>query len=417
MTITPERRTLLPLAGPHGSRSWATCHYRCGNACDQPEPNTSGNEHVASVIQSAIHRRSVLGGAALGAGALVVTGLAGPAAAAPAGRGRRTPVPSTDSWTPVAPNVRDTVSVPDGYRTRLVAAWGDPVLPGAPAFDPHAQTPESAAMQFGYNCDYVGVLPLDRRSALLVVNHEYTNEELMFPAGAYDSATTKRIAMASHGLSVLKIQRRGNDGDWKRANPRSSAYNRRVTASTPFTVDGPAAGDPRLRTTADPSGRTVLGTLNNCAGGITPWGTVLSGEENFNQYFDKSGALDSRYTASYARYGLTGTGSRGWSEVDPRFDLTREPHEPFRFGWVVELDPNDPSSTPRKHTMLGRFKHEGANIQIADSGHAVAYLGDDERGDYLYKFVSADRFDPRDSQAARRRNLQLLTGARCTSPG
>ncbi|MGZ8750896.1 MAG: PhoX family protein, partial [Pseudonocardia sp.] len=336
---------------------------------------------------------------------------AGPAAGPPGygGHSGRTPVPSTDSWTPVAPNVRDTVTVPDGYRTRLVAAWGDPVLPGAPAFDPHTQTPESAAMQFGYNCDYVGVLPLDRHSALLVVNHEYTNEELMFPAGAYDSATTKRIAMASHGLSVLQIQRQGRDGAWKRSHPRASSYNRRVTASTPFVVDGPAAGHARLRTTADPRGRTVLGTLNNCAGGTTPWGTVLSGEENFNQYFDTSGALDPRYTASYARYGITGTGSRGWSEVDPRFDLSREPHEPFRFGWIVEIDPHDPSSTPRKHTMLGRFKHEGANIQISDSGHAVAYLGDDERGDYLYKFVSADRFDPRDSQAAHKRNLQLLT--------
>jgi secreted PhoX family phosphatase len=215
--------------------------------------------------------------------------------------------------------------------------------------------------------------------------------------------------MASHGLSVLKIQRAGGSGSWQRTHPRASSYNRRVTALTPFLLDGPAAGEARLRTTADPSGRTVLGTLNNCSGGTTPWGTVLSGEENFNQYFDRSGALDARYTASYARLGITGTGSRGWSEVDPRFDLTTEPHEPFRFGWVVEIDPFDPASTPRKHTMLGRFKHEGANIQIADSGHAVAYMGDDERGDYLYKFVSADTFDPRDTQAARKRNLRLLT--------
>jgi secreted PhoX family phosphatase len=174
MTLTPQRRTLLPLAGPHGSRSWATCHYRCGNACDQPEPNTSGHEHVSSVIATAVRRRSLLGGAAaLGAGALVLSGAAGPATASgvAAPPGQRTPAPSTDRWTPVAPNVRDTVTVPDGYRTRLVAAWGDPVLPGAPDFDPYRQTPESAAMQFGYNNDYVGVLPLDRRSALLLCNH------------------------------------------------------------------------------------------------------------------------------------------------------------------------------------------------------------------------------------------------------
>ena len=140
---------------------------------------------------------------------------------------------------------------------------------------------------------------------------------------------------------------------------------------------------------------------------MTPWGTVLSGEENFNQYFDTVRRARLRATpTSYARYGITGTGARGWSEVDPRFDLTTEPHEPFRFGWIVEVDPYDPTSTPRKHTMLGRFKHEGANVAIADSGHAVAYMGDDERGDYIYKFVSADTLRPGgDRRARRKRNL------------
>jgi secreted PhoX family phosphatase len=152
----------------------------------------------------------------------------------------------------------------------------------------------------------------------------------------------------------------------------------------------------------------VLGTLGNCAGGTTPWGTVLSGEENFNGYFDASGALDSRYATSYKRYGLAGDG-RGWNEVDPRFDLTQEPHEPFRFGWIVELDPSDPGSTPRKHTMLGRFKHEGANVALSRSGKAVVYMGDDERGDYIYKFVSRDSHDPRRGASARRHNLTLLT--------
>jgi secreted PhoX family phosphatase len=301
--------------------------------------------------------------------------------------------------------------VPDGYPPRTVIRGGDRVVAGAPAFDAWAQTPESAAAQLGYNSDYVGVLPLDRRSALLVVNHEYTNEELMFPEGVYDDATIRRIAIESHGMSVVKIQKASgmSSGDWKLSHPASSPYNRRITGTTPFEVDGPAAGDERLRTSADPTGRRVLGTFNNCAGGQTPWGTVLSGEENFNQYFGRSGELDPRYSTSYARYGISGSGGRGWHEVDPRFDLTIEPHEPFRFGWVVEVDPHDPKSTPTKHTMLGRLKHEGANVIIADDGRAVAYMGDDERGDYLYKFVSADTFDPRDSQAAKRRNMQLLT--------
>ena len=138
----------------------------------------------------------------------------------------------------------------------------------------------------------------------------------------------------------------------------------------------------------------MLGTFGNCSGGTTPWGTVLSGEENFNGYFDKSGDLDPRYAASYARYGLNGSG-RGWKDVDPRFDLTTEPHEPFRFGWIVEVDPLRPESTPRKLSMLGRFKHEGANVAIAPGGRAVVYMGDDERGDYMYKFVSRDKVDSR----------------------
>ena len=141
---------------------------------------------------------------------------------------------------------------------------------------------------------------------------------------------------------------------------------------------------------------------------MTPWGTVLSGEENFNGYFDNSGAIDPRYAASYQRYGITGAG-RGWNEVDPRFDLAKEPHEPFRFGWIVELDPMDPTATPRKHTMLGRFKHEGANVAIARNGKVVAYMGDDERGDYIYKFVSKKTFDGRRGMSARRHNLTLLT--------
>ena len=240
----------------------------------------------------------------------------------------------------------------------------------------------------------------------------------MFPAGAYDSATTKRIAMASHGLSVLQIQRQGKDGAWKRSSPRASSYNRRVTATTPFTVDGPAAGDVRLRTAADPSGRTVLGTLNNCSGGTTPWGTVLSGEENFSQYFDRSGASDSRYTASYARYGITGTGSRGWSEVDPRFDLTREPHEAFRFGWVIEIDPHDPSSTPAQAHDAGPLQARGRQHpdrrQRARGGPTSATTS--------AATTSTSSSRPTASTRATRRartggTCSCSPAARCTSPG
>jgi secreted PhoX family phosphatase len=243
-----------------------------------------------------------------------------------------------------------------------------------------------------------------------VTNHEYTDEQLMFPTGAYDPATVKQIAMASHGMSVVEIRRGGRSGSWERISPRRTTLNRRLHVGSDFRLVGPAAGHPLLRTSADDTGRAVKGTLNNCAGGLTPWGTVLSGEENFNGYFDNRpapAALDPELAASYDRYGISGSG-RGWNEVDPRFDLTAEPHEPFRHGWIVELDPYDPTSTPRKHTMLGRMKHEGANCTVADNGKVVVYMGDDERFDYVYRFVSAGTFDDSGTRRARRHNLRLL---------
>ena len=369
MKATQGRR-LLPLltSGPHGSRSHMTCHYRCGNACDKPVPNTSANPEFSTLAEKAIARRAVLKAGGAGAGALVIGSLAGtsPAAAATAPGAKRTPAGAglgSLAFTPVAPNVRDNVTVPQGFTYDVVVRWGDPVTSDAPDFDAHRQTPESAAKQFGYNNDYVGVLPITSKKAVLVANNEYTDEELMFPAGAYDDATIKRIAMASHGMSVVEIVRGRKAGSWKRVDHRGARLNRRITASTPFLVDGPAAGSKRLRTSADPSGKRVLGTFANCSGGTTPWGTVLSGEENFNGYFDKSGDLDSRYSASYARYGLDGAG-RGWKDVDSRFDLTAEPHEPFRFGWIVEVDPLDPRSTPAQaldagpHQARGRQRHD-----------------------------------------------------------
>jgi hypothetical protein len=414
-----DRRTLpLTPVTRHGSRSLMTCLFRCGNACDHPEPNRTDNGHIQDEIATALQRRAVLKGAAVGSGALVLGGAAGGVVSAPAAAaGPEAPAAAAGaggslaaaSFRPVRPNKRDAVVVADGFTSSVVIRWGDPVVPGAPAFDVTQQSAAAARKQFGYNCDYVGVLPLRGDRALLVVNHEYTDEELMFPADTYTDAEIKAIAMSNHGMSVVEIKRGSTPGSWKRVTSLGTTkHNRRLHIDSEFRMVGPAAGDPRLRTTADPTGRSARGTLNNCAGGVTPWGTVLSGEENFNQYFDASGELDQRYTAEYARYGITGSG-RGWSEVDPRFDLTTDPHEPHRFGWIVEVDPHDPGSTPRKHTMLGRFKHEGANIALSRSGRAVAYLGDDERNDYMYKFVSAEKFDSRRTAKARRHNMRLLT--------
>ncbi|MCH1865196.1 PhoX family phosphatase [Nocardioides sp. CFH 31398] len=421
MTTTPLHRTPLPITAvgyeQRASRSAMTCRNRCGDACFKPEPNRTDHGHVRDEIAKVVQRRALLKGAAAtaGVGALVLGGGSlRPAAAAPLPAAPDAAALSKDmskaAFRPVPPNTRDALVVAQGFTQDVVIRWGDAVLPGAPRFDPQAMSAEAARQQFGYNCDYVGVLPhpTKRAKSLLVVNHEYTSDDIMFPA-SYDDEAKKEISMYNHGMSVVEIKRGRVEGSWLRVQPRFASHNRRIHLDTEFEVTGPAAGTDRLKTSADASGRTVLGTLNNCAGGTTPWGTVLSGEENFNQYFGTEGTPNPEYAASYARYGLAASTSRGWYTVQDRFDLAKEPNEPFRFGWIVEVDPSDPQSTPRKHTMLGRFKHEGANIIVSKDGHAVAYMGDDERGDYLYKFVSKKKVATGTGANARRRNLSLLT--------
>ncbi|MEV4199801.1 PhoX family protein [Micromonospora globbae] len=434
-----DRPRLLPLLGStrHGSRDAMTCLYRCGNACDHPVPNTSDNAYFGDVVNAEVSRRGVVRAGAVGAlvlgfGGAAAGALAGAAPAAAAGAATAgTAAPARAgrpgggvgngalTFTPIPSNKLDTLVVPNGYDHAVVIKWGDEVVPGAPEFDLHRQTAAAQAKQFGYNNDFVGVLPLDKhgRRALLVVNHEYTNEDLMFPGfPGLDNLSVEqiRVAMAAHGMSVVELERVDETGQWRPVGKGRRPYNRRVTAlGTTFDLTGPAAGSAWLRTAADPKGRTVVGTLNNCAGGVTPWGTVLSGEENFNQYFVGGDGAPAELKPKLERYGIPTTtrypsGSRKWDRADERFDLARHPNEAHRFGWVVEIDPFDPESRPRKHTALGRFKHEGANVIIAKSGHAVAYMGDDERFDYLYKFVSDKKFMPGDSAVARRHNLTLL---------
>ena len=205
------------------------------------------------------------------------------------------------------------------------------------------------------------------------------------------------VEVAAHGFTVVEIAR-GPQGEVEVV--RDSALNRRITGATPMTVRGPATGHPLMRTGADPSGTRILGTLNNCAGGVTPWGTILTGEENIYNYF-RGKAADASIGELHQRYGIAGRGRyMSWGLYENRFDLAKEPHEPNRFGWIVEIDPHDPSSTPIKHTALGRFAHEGATVILAKDGRPVAYTGDDARFEYLYKFVAADRYDPANRAAA-----------------
>ncbi|MCS7173765.1 MAG: PhoX family phosphatase [Armatimonadetes bacterium] len=312
---------------------------------------------------------------------------------------------------PVGLSREDRVMVPSGYLTQVVIRWGDPITADAPPYDPRRQTAEAQARQFGYNCDYVTFLPLPPGSraagqGLLWVNHEYTNPELMFSEYPVGRPTREMVdvELAAHGGSVVEV-RQASDGSWTYL--RASRFNRRITGETLCLVTGPAAGHEWMRTREDPTGTRVRGTLNNCAGGVTPWGTVLTCEENFHQYFGNAGQLpaDDPRARVHARYGIPrGSSERRWELHHPRFDVAREPNEPFRFGWVVEVDPYDPTFVPRKRTALGRFKHEGATTVVSRDRRVVVYSGDDERFEYIYKFVSSKPFRPED----RAHNLTLL---------
>lgn len=404
-TVDPRPRPLLrslPLLtrSPHpGGRSPMTCQYRCGDACSQPVPNTSDNEYFGDIVTRALSRRTVLKAGGAGATALSLTAWGGvaPAVAAPGSEAPFTPIAPTPAST-------DDLIVPEGFTWDPIISWGDPIYPGAPEFDFWNQTPQAQEQQAGYNCDYVTLIRAGRRNrGVLVFNNEYTTDEIMFEGitGSEDLTDDQlRIIMAAHGMTVVDVRRRNRRSPWR--YQVDGAHNRRLHTYSTFAVDGPAAGSAHLVTEADPGGRTVLGTLNNCAGGTTPWGTVVSGEENFNQYFDATGAPDPQ--GRLARYGIT-SGGRGWERVDERFSVTAHPNEPNRFGWIVEVDPEDPTSTPVKRTALGRFKHEGATIRLARDGRAVAYMGDDERFDYIYKFVSRGRYRTGDKA----HNLTLLS--------
>ncbi|MET9829439.1 PhoX family phosphatase [Streptomyces sp. NPDC006385] len=402
---------LLPGPGHNTARSALTCRYRCGDACAHDAPNRTLNPYFGDVVQQALSRRGALKGAAVIALASGAVGATASASAAQEGTSGTRPPRGLD-FTPVPPNTTDAVTIPEGYSQQIVIRWGDPVLPGAPRFDARNQSAKAQAGQFGYNNDYMALLDLPHRRGqkLLVVNHEYTSEQVMFYGYDPDNPTREQaeIAWAAHGLTVLAVREDRRSGRlWPVVG---DVLNRRITATTPFLVTGPAAGSDLLKTSADPTGRKVLGTLNNCGGGITPWGTVLSGEENFNQYFAGAGAVtDPVAKARLARYGLpTGASERKWERFDDRFDIAKEPNEPNRHGWVVEIDPYDPTSTPRKRTALGRFKHEAAEPRITADGRVALYMGDDERFDYLYKYVSKHAYKKGTSRAAREHNMRLL---------
>lgn len=387
--------------------SWDEALERVDDAPSNPRVR-AGARLFSQRFGLALNRREALMGAAAAGLAGCATGAAPQSErAAGAGAEPRFDFVELETSAPADENIH----VAEGHDASVLLRWGDPLFADSPAFNPYAQTVAAQERQFGYNNDYIGYQPLTARAGedargVLCVNHEYTSRDVMFPNFRDENGERRmlsveelNIEMAAHGGSLVEIVRRGDDWTVDVAGRR----NRRITARTPMTLTGPARGAPDLRTAADPSGETVLGTINNCAGGMTPWGTYLMAEENFHIYFTRD-AEASAPGAAERRYGYGGPWGYDWRRADERFDIDAAPNEVNRFGWVVEVDPEYPAAPPRKHTALGRFKHEGATTTIARDGRAVVYMGDDQRGEYVYKFISRNPFDPDDRAA----NLTLL---------
>lgn len=301
----------------------------------------------------------------------------------------------------------DTVVVPEGYVAEVLYRWGDPVDGVAPAFKSDASNvADDQERQAGMGHDGMEFFAIPgedpNQRGLLAINHEYTDQLLLFPDGISPLPPAKmplekvRKSIASHGVSVVEIQKDAS-GRWSVVpSPRS----RRITADTPMTISGPATKK---------VGREVRGTVNNCAAGRTPWGTYLTCEENFQGVFGTNSPTF-KPTKSQAVYGLTSlgyyyeidgkkvAGYRWWDQL-PRFDLANPNNDSERFGYVVEIDPYNPDSKPIKRTALGRFRHENAELTVAPSGQVVVYMGDDEMNQFVYKFVSAEKWDPNDPAA------------------
>ncbi len=393
--------------------------------------NTSGNDTIIDLIEARMVSRRAFLKTSVGATTLAVVGgtvagsfseqaLAKPASlkkAVAASLATPSPVGSI-GFSAVSANIvpmSDAVTVPDGYSARVLVSWGDS-LTNAPHWDSTGAMDETTQLRtFGAHNDGMHFFPFPASNktpgngkignwrGLLVANHEYCDPGLVNNTATYSTGTITpdmvRAQLAAHGISVVETWRKKGGFEVK----RPSAFNRRITGNTPCKISGPAAGHAMMKTAADRKGKVVLGTLNNCAHGYTPWGTYLTCEENFNGYFGTQADLAADpLTTHEKRYGISsgGFGYR-WHEADPRFDIRANPNEPNRFGWVVEVDPWNPNSTPVKRTALGRFKHESAGVVVDGDNRVAVYMGDDERNEYLYKFVCARKYNPRNPAANR----------------
>ncbi|MGV3727623.1 PhoX family protein [Hydrogenophaga sp.] len=391
------------------------------------DSNTSLNPAFEGVLKARLSRRGLLrGGAALG-GAAALGGCASVGPAAPVG---------SLGFTPVAKTTADRVTVPQGYTARVIYALGDPLSASTPAFKNDGTDTDfgSRAGDHHDGIEWFGLdaagKPSDRFASrgLLAMNHEATTDEKLSSFFLHANGGTSTLPRPAaeidkelmiHGISVVEVQTDGKA--W--ATQPASAFNRRVTTMTPVTVHGPARGSEHLVTKYSPDGTQARGTLNNCGTGRTPWGTFISGEENWFGYFTRDAKDDDarkkdKQVQALNRYGRkAGAPSRhGWesggtSDTYARWNnsaVGASAKDDFRnemntFGYIVELDPYDKSTALRKRTALGRMGHENATFARVSAGQpVVAYMGDDARGEYIYKFVSAAKWDPADAQPANR---------------
>ncbi len=338
------------------------------------------------VVHAALSRRSFIAGiVTMGSGASAMGALLA-STVQPARAVGRFP------FTPIEAQTDNTVHVPEGYRWGVLARWGDPLFSDAPGFDNVTGGAAAGADRiFGENTDGMESFVVGDRQ-VIAVNHEYANRDINLPQrseGMPDSAEDVEKLQKIQGVTIMEIS--AGEAGWNVVP--DSPLNRRITHLTPVEIRGPAAGHDLLKTRADPSGTQALGTFNNCGSGRTPWGTYLTCEENFNGYF---GSTDPELALpdDFKRYGI---GVDGWGydyhKFDPRFDISKTPNEPYRVGYIVEIDPANPDARPVKHTGLGRFKHENAEVVLARDGRVVVYMGDDERGEFLYRFISNGRYD------------------------
>lgn len=354
----------------------------------RPAPETTDFD---TVVAAAVSRRGFLCGlVAIGSGAAAMGLFPG----SPAHAQNASPL----GFSPIAAQTDGTVHVPEGYSWQIVIRWGDPLFSDAAQHDAATGgTADNALRVFGENTDGMELFKVGSRQ-IVVVNHEYVNPKINLPLATAGKAQTKEDVLKLQnlqGVTIMEVYQR-EDG-W--AVVLDSPFNRRITQNTPMRIAGPAAGHALLQTPADPTGTVVLGTMNNCGAGRTPWGTYLTCEENFNGYFGSTDA-ELALTDGYKRYGIGLEGRYGYETFDPRFDLAKNPNEPNRFGYIVEIDPADLDGTPVKRTAMGRLKHENAAVVLAADGRPVVYLGDDERGEFLYKFVGANAYQTGEDTSA-----------------